>query len=93
VIGDDGRLAGVFSPGESADAATVGEMLRPADLLFDDAMSVAEAMERMRGFVGDAVPVIARDGGRYLGAVAEADVVAFWLDGSDRLRREENAAL
>jgi len=93
VIGDDGRLAGVFSPGESADAATVGEMLRPADLLFDNAMSVAEAMERMRGFVGDAVPVIARDGGRYLGAVAEADVVAFWLDGSDRLRREENAAL
>ena len=50
-------------------------------------------MECLRGFVGDAVPVVAREGGRYLGAVSEADLVAAWLDESERLREEENAAV
>ena len=41
-------------------------------------------MERLRGFVGDAVPVVARDDGQLLGVVSEAAVVAAWLDESDR---------
>ncbi len=87
-----GRLAGVFAPGTDT-AATVGDAARPPGLVFDDATSLAEAMTRLRGFVGDAVPVVERGSGRFLGAVAEAAVVAAWLDESDRLRREENAAL
>ena len=93
VTAPDGTLAGVFAPGEGAGAATVGEAARPAALVFEDDLSLADAMERMRGFVGDAVPVVERDGGRFLGAVAEADVVAAWLDEATRLRREENASL
>ncbi len=50
-------------------------------------------MERMRGFVGDAVPAVARVDGRYLGAVSEADMVSAWLDHVARIREEENAAL
>ncbi len=88
-----GRLAGVFTPGGGSGAATVGVALRPASLVLHDDTNVAEAMERMRGFVGDAVPVVERGSGRYLGAVSEADVVAAWLDESERLRKEENASL
>jgi CIC family chloride channel protein len=50
-------------------------------------------MERLRGFVGDAVPVVSRESGRYLGAVSEADLVSAWLDEGARLRKEENAAI
>lgn len=51
------------------------------------------AQARLRGFVGDAVPVVARDSGLFLGAVPEADIVSAWLDESDRLREEENASV
>jgi len=84
VLDEGGRLAGVYSPSEGQ---------QPATLIFDDATSLADAMERMRGFVGDAVPVVAREGGRYLGAVSEADMVSAWLDHVARIRKEENAAL
>jgi len=84
VLDGDGRLAGVYSPSEGT---------RPAGLCFEEDTSLADAMERMRGFVGDAVPVVTREGGRYLGAVSEADIVAAWLDHAARIREEENAAL
>ena len=93
VLGEDGALLGVFSPGEGAPEAPVAGSLEPPALVLDDATSVAEALERLRGFVGDAVPVTARTDGRFLGAVAEADVVAAWLDAARGLREEENAAL
>lgn len=93
VVDGDGVLLGVYAAGSGTGAQTVGDAATPAGLVLDDGVSVAEAMERLRGFVGDAVPVVARDGARYLGAVSEADVVGAWLDESDRLRREENAAL
>lgn len=84
VLDAEGRLAGIYSPSEGR---------RPATLTFDDDTNLADAMERMRGFVGDAVPVVTRDGGRYLGAVSEADIVSAWLDHAARIREEENAAL
>jgi len=84
VLDGDGRLAGVYSPSEG---------VCPAGLQFEEDTSLADAMERMRGFVGDAVPVVTREGGRYLGAVSEADIVAAWLDHAARIREEENAAL
>jgi CIC family chloride channel protein len=86
-----GRFLGVVTPG--AGGGPAGQQARPPARLFDDATDIAQAMEQLRGFVGDAVPVVERETGRYLGAVAEADVVAAYLDESDRLRREENAAL
>ncbi|MEI4231326.1 chloride channel protein [Roseovarius sp. D22-M7] len=84
VLDAAGRLTGVYSPSEGRG---------PAPLVFDEDTSLAGAMERMRGFVGDAVPVVTRGDGRYLGAVSEADIVSAWLDHSARIREEENAAL
>lgn len=84
VLDAAGRLNGVYSPAEGQG---------PATLIFHDDTSLAGAMERMRGFVGDAVPVVTRADGRYLGAVSEADIVSAWLDHAARIREEENAAL
>jgi len=84
VLDAEGRLAGIYSPSEGRT---------PATLTFEDDTNLADAMERMRGFVGDAVPVVAQAGGRYLGAVSEADIVSAWLDHAARIREEENAAL
>ncbi|WP_397542474.1 chloride channel protein [Roseovarius salis] len=89
-----GRFAGVFTgDGDSGDTGPVRGRVRAPARVFDEHTDIAAAMERLRGFVGDAVPVVERETGRYLGAVAEADVVAAYLDESDRLRKEENAAL
>ncbi len=93
VIDPDGRFLGVFSLGEPVGAASVGEALKASAIVFTEATTVAEAMQRMRGFIGDAVPVVDRASGRLLGGVTEADVIAAWLDDTDRQREEENASL
>ena len=86
-------MLGVFSPGADGSAATVGAMAEPPALVFDDDTDVAAAMEMLRDFIGDAVPVVARADGRFLGAVSESAVFAAWADQSRRLREEENASL
>jgi CIC family chloride channel protein len=84
VLDDEGQLVGVYSPSQGRT---------PPTLTFEADMGLADAMDRMRGFVGDAVPVVTRGEGRYLGAVSEADMVTAWLDHLARIREEENAAL
>lgn len=93
VLDAEGRLLGVFSPGAHEDPPRVAQGLAPARLVFDDETDLADAMERLRGFVGDAVPVVCGETGRYLGAVSEADLVSAWLDEGARLRKEENASI
>jgi CIC family chloride channel protein len=88
-----GRLVGVFDAAAAEPATTVGAAARPAGIAFYEDTDLATAMEMMRGFSGDAVPVVGRDDGRYLGAVSEAALVSAWLDHSRRLREEENASL
>lgn len=92
VLDPEGRLLGVVSPGAQDDGADVAQAVSPARLVFHDTTTLAEAMERLRGFVGDAVPVLSGQSGTYLGAVSEADLVAAWLDEAARLRKEENAS-
>ncbi|MCZ0813713.1 MAG: chloride channel protein [Pseudomonadota bacterium] len=88
---DAGRFAGVL---RAADAAADWDsaLHKPA-LTFDDTTTVLEAMQALRGFVGDAIPVIERDSGRLIGVVSEAAVIEAYLDMSQTLRREENAVL
>lgn len=93
VLDRDGRLLGVFTPGSHGDITSVASGVVPARLIFHDTTDLAEAMERLRGFVGDAVPVVSEESGTYLGAVSEADLVSAWLDESARLRKEENASI
>lgn len=93
VLDAQGRLVGVFTPGTHRGLVRVEQGIVPARLVFHDNTSLAEAMERLRGFVGDAVPVVSFESGKYLGAVSEADLVSAWLDEAARLRKEENASI
>ena len=81
----DGRFAGVLS--RSARTPHV------PSLQFHDGTTVLEAMQALRGFIGDAIPVIHRDTGKLIGVVSEASVIEAYLDISQSLRREENAVL
>ena len=91
VLDLESKLLGVFTPGAHPGVTQVDQSVVPAKLVFHDDTDLAQAMERLRGFVGDAVPIVSREGGRYLGAVSEADLVSAWLDEAARLRKEENA--
>src|SRR6056297_895344 len=93
VLDPAGRLSGIFSPGAHRGLPRLEPGIAPPRLVFDDNTNLAEAMERLRGFVGDAVPVVSRESGQYLGAVSEADLVSVWLDEAARLRKEENASI
>lgn len=93
VLDREGRLLGVFAPVSGGATTSIAAGVSPARLVFDDTTDLADAMESLRGFVGDAVPVVSGASGTYLGAVSEADLVAAWLDEAARLRKEENASL
>ena len=47
-------------------------------------------MHCMRDYIGEAIPVVDSDSGRYLGAIPEAVVIDAYLDASQKLRREEH---
>ena len=75
VIGPQGAFAGVFTSGRGT-GDTTGAAAQVATLTFEGDTSIADAMEQLRGLIGDAAPIIERGPGRYLGGVSEADVVA-----------------
>jgi CIC family chloride channel protein len=60
--------------------------------IFDESTSLWDAMETMRDYIGEAVPVIDSSSGRYLGAVPESEVIGTFLDAVQDLRREEHEA-
>ena len=90
---DAGRFAGVLRAADAGGAADWDSALHQPALTFDDSTTVLEAMQALRGFVGDAIPVVERDSGRLIGVVSEAAVIEAYLDMSQTLRREENAVL
>lgn len=57
---------------------------------FDQDTSIWSAMQAMRDFIGEAIPVVDSSDGRYLGAVPEAVVISAYLDAAQDLRREEH---
>lgn len=55
--------------------------------------SIWSAMEKVQGFVGESIPVIANDNsGVMLGVVYEATIVKAYVDTLHKVRREEHAA-
>jgi CIC family chloride channel protein len=81
----EGRFLGVLSQG--------GHTPTPPPLQFHEATTVLDAMQALRGFVGDGIPVVDRQSGALIGVVSEASVIEAYLDISQSLRREENAVL
>lgn len=92
VINDDNRYLGqVFQHqlhGQDDDAR-VGSIELQHETEFDENTSIWEAMETMRNFIGEAIAVVDRRSGRYLGAIPEAVVINAYLDAAQELRREK----
>ena len=63
-----------------------------AGATFDQSTSIWEAMQTMRDYIGEAIPVVDTQNGRYLGAVPESAVINAYLDAAHELRREEHEA-
>ena len=61
-------------------------------LTFDESTSLWVAMEAMRNYNGEAVPIIHGDSGQYLGALPKSTVIGAYLDAVRDLRREEHEA-
>ncbi|NBB82676.1 MAG: CBS domain-containing protein, partial [Alphaproteobacteria bacterium] len=95
VVDGDGRyLGGVVL----ADALSrpprgpVAEAMHRRRVVFDPTTSLWDAMEAMRDFVGEAVPLVDADG-RLVGVVPEGAVIAGYMAAVHDLRREEHAAV
>ena len=61
-------------------------------LLFNETTSLWAAMEAMRNYNGEAVPIVDSCSGQYLGALPESIVIGAYLDAVQDLRREEHQA-
>ena len=61
-------------------------------VLFDDS-SIWDAMNDMKGFIGESIPVLSRGNRRLLGVVSESAIITAYLQTVHRSRQEENDAL
>ena len=77
---------------EHSGDTSLGALEFPAGLIFDETTSLWSAMNSMRDYVGDAVPVVHSVSGEYLGVVPEGKVIGAYLDAVHDLRREEHEA-
>ena len=92
VIDNEGRYQGLLFQHqlhEQDDAGAVSLLETEKVLCFDQTSSVWDAMETMRHYIGEAIPVIDSTTGRYLGAIPESVVINAYLDAATELRREE----
>ena len=80
-----GRFLGVLPQG--------GQTPTAPPLQFHESTTVLDAMQALRGFIGDGIPVVHSQSGVLIGVVSEASVIEAYLDISQSLRREENAVL
>jgi CIC family chloride channel protein len=72
---------------------SVKEALKADTLFLYDDCSVWDAMNAMKGFVGESIPVLSHRDNQLLGVVSESAIVTAYLDTVHRSRQEENDAL
>jgi CIC family chloride channel protein len=77
---------------ECGPGASIASLELHSSLIFDETTSLWAAMEAMRDYVGEAVPVVDSKSGEYLGAISEGNVIGSYLDSLHDLRREEHEA-
>ena len=93
VVDDEWRYRGILSQQQLAEFEDELELsaieLLPA-AQFDNDTSLWEALQTMRSFLGEAIALVDRDSGRYLGSIPESAVINAYLDAAEKLRREEH---
>ncbi len=82
------RLQGIVN---SNDDTPILETAIQSFTIFDENTSVWQSMELLRGFLGEAVPLVDRHG-RLMGVVPEEAVIRAYLEIVHDLREEENEA-
>ncbi|MDK9558358.1 chloride channel protein [Marinobacter sp. M216] len=82
------RLQGIL---DSPEGTPIDQLAIRAYTLFDEHTSVWQSMELLRGFLGEAVPLVSEDG-KLLGVVPEEAVIRAYLEIVHELREEENEA-
>ena len=84
------RLSSLIDrPGDSV----VASYCKTDTVVFDEGTTLGAAMEQLRGFIGEAAPVVSSIDGRLLGVAPESAIIEAYLDRVRELRREENEAL
>ena len=95
VIDDDGIYLGqVFQHqiSDIGDDSLLSSLKYDRQVEFKQNTSIWEAMDIMRGYLGDAIVVVDSDSGKYLGVIPESVVIGAYLDAAQELRREEHEA-
>ena len=94
VTDEEGIYLGVLRLQDVIDqpSAVAGDVMHAEQLFFETQTTVWEAMAALKGFVGDAIPVVEASSGKLVGIVTETTIIETYLDMVHDLRREENAA-
>jgi len=95
VVDSEGRYLGMVYQSQLRDKNNtdpVESLAFKPGLEFDENTSLWLAMETMRDYIGDAIPVVHSRTRKYLGALPEAIVISAYLDAIHDLRREEHEA-
>ncbi len=78
--------------GECTPETNLVTLVSSQGLVFDETTSLWSAMQAMRDYIGEAIPVVDSVSGRYLGAMPESLLIGRYLDAVLDLRREEHEA-
>lgn len=95
LLDGDGRYVGVVRLADAIGrpgTSRIEEHRRDDAVVFDERTTIGEAMERLRGFVGDAAAVVSSSDGSLLGVAPESAIIEAYLDRVRALRQEENEA-
>lgn len=95
IVDSDDRYLGLLHQDQLSDCeptASIDSLALHQSLIFDETTSLWGAMEAMRDYIGEAVPVVHSQTGKYLGAMPESSVIGSYLDSLHDLRREEHEA-
>jgi CIC family chloride channel protein len=95
VIDTDGKYLGLLYQDQLSACnpeSGIASLELNQGLIFDETTSLWSAMQSMRDYIGEAVPVVDSVSGRYLGSMPESEVIGNYLDAVHDLRREEHEA-
>lgn len=95
VIDAEGKYLGLIyreQLSESNSETDISSLELKQNMTFNETTSLWGAMEAMRDYIGEAIPVVDSISGRYLGAMPESTVLSSYLDAVHDLRREEHEA-
>ena len=95
IIDADGKYLGLLYQDQLSacnSSTSIASLDFNQSLVFDETTSLWSAMQTMRNYIGEAVPVVDSVSGRYPGSVPESEVIGSYLDAVHDLRREEHEA-